>query len=134
MESRTQRLVDLLVDGQIDKVVYDDQREKVGTALDKAKVVQSEVLISAGKVDCLLDFAEWMLERAAGIWNSASLPNKLRIQEAFFPQSLTVTKEGFGTPFFQTVPAHSHRGNWYGVPKGIRTPVIAVKGRCPRPG
>jgi len=22
----------------------------------------------------------------------------------------------------------------YGVPKGIRTPVIAVKGRCPRPG
>jgi hypothetical protein len=21
-----------------------------------------------------------------------------------------------------------------GVPKGIRTPVIAVKGRCPRPG
>ena len=24
--------------------------------------------------------------------------------------------------------------NWYGVPKGIRTPVIAVKGRCPRPG
>ena len=22
----------------------------------------------------------------------------------------------------------------FGVPKGIRTPVIAVKGRCPRPG
>ena len=23
--------------------------------------------------------------------------------------------------------------NWCGVPTGIRTPVIAVKGRCPRP-
>ena len=39
-----------------------------------------------------------MLDRAAGIWESASLPNKLRIQEAFFPNGLTIAKEGFGTP------------------------------------
>jgi hypothetical protein len=26
------------------------------------------------------------------------------------------------------------RREQFGVPKGIRTPVIAVKGRCPRPG
>ncbi|SYZ72014.1 hypothetical protein TRIP_C20129 [Candidatus Zixiibacteriota bacterium] len=28
----------------------------------------------------------------------------------------------------------SYKGNKNGVPKGIRTPVTAVKGRCPRPG
>ena len=31
----------------------------------------------------------------------------------------------------QPVPVGKSR---FGVPKGIRTPVIAVKGRCPRPG
>src|ERR1035441_9089102 len=31
----------------------------------------------------------------------------------------------------QALASHSHRGRWFGVPKGIRTPVIAVKGRCP---
>ena len=30
--------------------------------------------------------------------------------------------------------ADSTRGTGFGVPRGIRTPVTAVKGRCPRPG
>jgi hypothetical protein len=38
-----------------------------------------------------------MLGRAAGIRETASLPNKLRIQEALFPHGLTVTKEEIGT-------------------------------------
>ncbi len=31
-------------------------------------------------------------------------------------------------------PGENHRPINFGVPKGIRTPVTAVKGRCPRPG
>ena len=71
---------------------------------------ESEALISAEQVDSLLDFAAWM-ERAAGTWNSAALPNKLRIQGALFPGGLAVTKQGFGPPLlplsfkqFQEIP------------------------------
>jgi hypothetical protein len=110
LQAKSQKLVDLFVGDQIDKATYDDQREKVGTALDKLRRQKSDVLINAEQVDCLLDFAEWMLGRAAGIWSSAALPNKLRIQAAFFPGGLTVTKDGFGTPLhpiffkeFQTI-------------------------------
>jgi hypothetical protein len=38
-----------------------------------------------------------VLERVAGIWNSAALFNKLRIQGALFPKGLSVSKRGFGT-------------------------------------
>ena len=98
LEAKDQRLVDLFINEQIDKATYDDQRGKVGTILNNVRRQKSETLVSPEQVDCLLDFADWMLARAAGIWNGASLPNKLRIQGAFFPQGLTVTKEGFGTP------------------------------------
>jgi hypothetical protein len=112
LEKRNQQIVEAFLDGTFDKVTYETQRETVGTALDKARLLQSEALVSADQVESLLEFAEWMLERAAGIWNSASLPNQLRIQQALFPQGLTVIKEGFGTPLhplffkqFQLIPA-----------------------------
>jgi site-specific DNA recombinase len=98
LEAKDERLVDLFVNEQIDKATYDDQRRKVGTALDKLRRQRTEALVSREQVDSLLDFAEWILGRAAGIWNSAALPNRLRLQGAFFPEGLTVTKEGFGTP------------------------------------
>jgi hypothetical protein len=60
-----------------------------------------------------------MLGRAAGIWETASLPNKLRIQEALFPHGLTVTKEEIGTSsmplFFRHLHEVPNRGNKFGV-------------------
>jgi len=97
LEEKSQKIIDALLDGTFDKATYETQREIVGTALEKARIQQSEALISADQVECLLEFAEWMLDRAAGIWESASPSNKLRIQEALFPHGLTVTREGFGT-------------------------------------
>ena len=98
LEKKNQQIVDAFLEGTFDRPTYEAQRERVGTALKEARVQQSEALISADQVECLLEFAHWMLEQVAGIWNSASLPNQRRIQEAFFPEGLTVTKEGFGTP------------------------------------
>lgn len=65
LEARNQKLVDLFIDGQIDKATYDDQRGKVGTMLDTLRRKKSEALVSSEQVDSLLDFAEWMLDRAA---------------------------------------------------------------------
>jgi hypothetical protein len=79
-----------------------------------------------------------MLDRVGGIWNSANYANKQRVQSAVFPEGLTVSAEGFGTVpthrFFKEfgeIPVEDPRN---GVPRGIRTPVTALKGRCPRPG
>ena len=50
--------------------------------------------------------------------------------------SIAATYEyGFLSPLVQKCkkPAAAAAGFCLGVPTGIRTPVIAVKGRCPRP-
>jgi len=97
LEARDRRVIKRFIDEEIDKATYDDLREEVGTAINKARAQRAEILLPIEQVDCLLEFAEWMLERVAGIWNSASLTNKRRIQEALFPDGLLVSMNGFGT-------------------------------------
>jgi DNA invertase Pin-like site-specific DNA recombinase len=115
LESRNQKLVDLFIDGQIDKATYEDQRGRIGNALAKARACRLEGLLKIEQVEYLIEFAEWMLQRVAGIWNSASLANKLRVQEALFPQGLTISKDGIGTPlptmFFKQFEAIPVEGN-----------------------
>jgi hypothetical protein len=115
MEARKQRLIESVVDGRIDKATYDDQIGRVGTDLAAAQGQLSQTLIGAEELDCLLEFAAWLLERVAGIWNSAAAPNKRRIQTALFPAGLTLTKEGFGTAqrplFFNQFQAIPVEGN-----------------------
>ena len=66
LETTDQRLIDLFVKEQIDKVTYDAQRGRVGTMLDNVRRQKSENLVSPEQVACLLDFAAWMLARVAG--------------------------------------------------------------------
>ena len=71
---------------------------KVGTELQSAGLVEGDVLVDLAEVELLLDFAEWMIENASGVWVSASYARKQQIQRAVFPNGLLVSKEGFGTP------------------------------------
>jgi site-specific DNA recombinase len=97
IEAREQKLTDAVVEKLIAKEVYDKQMAIVGTELAEAKSQLSETMIGAEQLECLLEFAGWLLDRVAGIWNSASPENKRRIQSALFSCGLTITKEGFGT-------------------------------------
>jgi hypothetical protein len=97
LEERKQRLVDLLVDGALSQAEYENQAGRVGTALSELERQLPDALESIEEIESLVEFAEWMLIRVAGIWDSASIANKRRIQDAFFPDGLTVTSEGFGT-------------------------------------
>src|SRR6185369_5516809 len=85
------------IDDKIDKDTYDAQTRNVGTQLEKLNGQGSEPVVSEEQLEGLLEFAEWMLERIAGIWNSASFDNQLRIQNALFPEGLAVEQNGFGT-------------------------------------
>ena len=110
-------------DGQIDKATFDDQTARVGTELKAAQERLSETLVSAEELDCLLEFATWLLERVAGIWNSASAENQRRIQGALFPGGLTVAREGFGTTstplFFNQLQAIPIEGDGLASPRGF---------------
>jgi site-specific DNA recombinase len=97
LEQRKQRLLDLMVDGTLTAPDYEKQVKRVGTTLTALEKEVPDELASAQELQCLVEFAEWMLNRVAGIWQSASLANKQRIQNAFFPQGLEVSAEGFGT-------------------------------------
>ena len=103
LEEKKQRALNLYVDGKISDDDYQKQASAVGTALNQLGPQLTAGEISDDELERLLEFADWMLERVAGIWNAASLPNKLRLQTALFPKGLKVSKEGFGTakvPYF----------------------------------
>jgi hypothetical protein len=95
--------------------------------VNAARSQASEALITAEQVEYLLEFAEWLLGRVAGIWNSASLPNKLRIQAALFPDGLRVSKEGLGTPlrplFFKQFQEISTEQHGLASPGGFEPPL-----------
>jgi site-specific DNA recombinase len=102
-KARKQRLIDYLLDGKIQQEVYDSQMERVGTSIEQLQQSIPSAPMPEAELSSLLEFAEWLVERVAGIWNSASLGNKQRLQQALFPKGLTVSPEGFGTgkePFF----------------------------------
>src|SRR5262249_4572547 len=97
LEEKRQRIIDARLDGSFDQKTYCDQMLRVGTALEAIPSGAEKALIAKEELATLLEFAEWMLDRVAGIWNSAAIENKKRIQAAFFPDGLTVTLSGFGT-------------------------------------
>jgi site-specific DNA recombinase len=97
LEEKQQRLIDLLVSSAISERVYQEQVEKVGTALAALKEEDNDEGVTEQELTHLLGFAEWLLMRVAGIWNAAEQSNKQRLQRAIFPDGLLATKKGFGT-------------------------------------
>ena len=136
LKLRKQKLIDLLTSEVLSAEDYKDQMEQIGTSLKELEKQVLPVATSELELAHFIEFAQWMTDRVAGIWNSATLTNKVRLHRVFFPNGIAVSAEGFGTP-----PVPLFFGGWtpewmrnkYGVPRGIRTPVTAVKGRCPRP-
>ena len=78
----------------------------------------------------LLEFAERLFANAAALWDAGTLDQRQRLQQAFFPDGLTYSSEGFRTGRicqffspFRTRPA----GKWRnGVPNQIRPRVTPV--------
>jgi hypothetical protein len=68
LEARKQKLLDAVVDGRIDKPTYDTRIARVGTEANGVRAELSEMSISAEQLECLLEFAAWMLERVSGKW------------------------------------------------------------------
>jgi hypothetical protein len=103
------------------------RNQLVGTTLSEAEQLPKSDLIPLSDLETLLEFADWLLQRLPGIWNSASFENKQRLQNALFPEGVALSETGFGTdstPLFfrEFVPIPVEKGEMAS-PGGFEPPL-----------
>jgi hypothetical protein len=107
LKLKKQKLIDLVASEVLSPEDFKDQLEQVGTALKNLESQLLPAATSEKELAHFIEFAEWMSDRIAGIWNSATLTNKVRLHRVFFPKGISVSANGFGT-----VPDPLFFGGW----------------------
>jgi site-specific DNA recombinase len=98
LTGRKNTLMDRYLDGKIPQQTYNEQNERLSDEINDAKSALLEAATNQGKIDELLNFAERVLQDAAGLWARASLDLRQRLQRVLFPGGLEYSAhEGFGT-------------------------------------
>jgi len=88
-----------LFERSIEIETYDRQAEKLREELTLARIDRHSGQLDELDVEGLLAFAERVLPRAADLWVQASLEQRQRFQQLFFPDGITFDGKGFvGTP------------------------------------
>ena len=96
-----------LFERSIDIETYDRQAEKLREELTLARIDRHSGQLDELDVEGILAFAERVLPRAADLWVQASLEQRQRFQQLFFPDGITFDGKGFvGTRV--TAPAFSY--------------------------
>jgi hypothetical protein len=96
-----------LFERSIDIDTYDRQAEKLREELTLARIDRHSGQLEELDVEGILAFAERILPRAADLWVQASLEQRQRFQQLFFPDGIAFDGNGFvGTRV--TAPAFSH--------------------------
>ena len=91
----------------IDVTTYGRQRDKLREELTLAKIDHHAEAVDELDVEGILAFAERILPRAADLWVQASLEQRQRFQQLFFPDGISFDGKGFvGTRV--TAPAFSY--------------------------
>ena len=137
LDAYRQRIIKSWIDEKITQDIYDDQMQQVGTQLEAAGLLEGEAVLELAEVELLLDFADWMRSHASLVWASASVETRSAFRGQF-SQVAGGFQGGIWNPVrdlcFLSLAGTIDGRIRSGVPRGIRTPVTAVKGRCPRPG
>ena len=91
----------------IDVTTYGRQRDKLREELTLAKIDHHAEAVDELDVEGILAFAERILPRASDLWVQASLEQRQRFQQLFFPGGIAFDGKGFvGTRV--TAPAFSY--------------------------
>ena len=104
----------------IDQETYERQMAKLRDEQALVRMAQHEAEIEQVDVEGVLAFAEHVLTRAASLWTSASLADRQVLQRTFFPDGVTWTPTGFGTP--TTGYAFNYLRGESGVQDGLASP------------
>jgi len=96
-----------LFERSIDIEIYDRHAEKLREELTLARMDRHSGQLDELDVEGILAFAERVLPRAADLWVQASLEQRQRFQQLFFPDGISFDGNGFvGTRV--TAPAFSY--------------------------
>jgi site-specific DNA recombinase len=96
-----------LFERSIDIETYDRHAEKLREELTLARIDRHSGQLEELDVEGILAFAERVLPRAADLWVQASLEQRQRFQQLFFPEGIAFDGNGFiGTAV--TAPAFSY--------------------------
>ncbi len=82
---------------KIDQSSYERQRDKLREERALAEMELHDATLEELDVEGILVFAEHVLTNASGLWSEASLDQKQRLQQVFFPEGLEFDGERFGT-------------------------------------
>jgi hypothetical protein len=94
---RKNRLVEFLLDSRLDQQTYDEQTQRLNSENEAAKAELQQADLECMDVEAVSDFAERLVERPKLLWLESSLEQKQRLQQVFFPDGVTYTRDGFGT-------------------------------------
>jgi len=97
LADRKNRLVDALLDGRIDQKTYDGRVDRLQVEIAEAESHLRDVDLENIDIEAVLNFAERLLSAPAQLWLEASLEQKQRLQQVFFPHGVTFSDGGFGT-------------------------------------
>ena len=96
-----------LFERSIDIETYDRHAEKLREELTLARIDRHSGQLEELDVEGILAFAERVLPRAADLWVQATLEQRQRFQQLFFPDGIAFDGKGFvGTRV--TAPAFSY--------------------------
>lgn len=79
----------------IDLDTYERQRDKLREELTLAQIDRHATELDELDVEGILAFAERVLPRAADLWVQASLDQRQRLQQLFFPEGIAFDGNGF---------------------------------------
>ena len=96
LEGQKQRLLDLLLDGTVDKPTYAERREQLEIEIAVARSEANDANLDTMDLGAVLDFAEHLVCNARKMWIHASLDERQRLQGVLFPEGLSHDGEGFG--------------------------------------
>ena len=82
---------------EIDKETFNTEISKLNASLLEARLEETQIEEGVLDLDAVLGFAARVLCNPDRLWESASPEDKLRFQEALFPEGLPFDGSNFGT-------------------------------------
>jgi site-specific DNA recombinase len=98
LQRRKQSLVEAFIyKREIDRVTYQEQLDKLNEELALAEIGERDARIEELDVQAALSFGEFLLLNAPRLWVEASLEQKQRLQQVFFPRGVQFADGGYRT-------------------------------------
>ena len=128
LKRRKDQLVEAFVyRNVIDQDTYQEETHKLNQQIALAELEQMDARAEELDVQAALDFSEYVLLNSARLWAESGLDGRQRLQQALFPQGLSLADEAFGTPItnsiFYSLEEAATAKEEFGCPPGIRTPI-----------